>query len=171
MHRGKPTVLGAATGAVAGLVVITPACAFVTPMGAIGVGIGGAFVCYAALSGNMTNLFSDSKGTFELLAEEVYGLNTLNLENSGYAPTIKNSLPVLDLEITFSEPPEIEVLMGGLATVRLIHHITMWGFLIFIPVHVYMVVWSAIRFKHGGLDVMFTGYDYHLIKDKKKKNK
>ena len=65
----------------------------------------------------------------------------------------------------------LEVLMGGLATVRLLHHITMWGFLIFIPIHVYMVVWSAIRFKHGGLDVMFTGYDYHLIKNKKKKSK
>jgi len=52
----------------------------------------------------------------------------------------------------------------------LYHHITMWGFLIFIPIHVYMVVWSAIRFKHGGLDVMFTGYDYHLHKDKHKKH-
>jgi Ni/Fe-hydrogenase 1 B-type cytochrome subunit len=62
----------------------------------------------------------------------------------------------------------LEAMMGGLAMVRLIHHITMWGFLIFIPIHVYMVIWSAIRFKHGGLDVMFTGYDYHLIKDKKK---
>jgi Ni/Fe-hydrogenase 1 B-type cytochrome subunit len=65
----------------------------------------------------------------------------------------------------------IEALMGGLATVRLIHHITMWGFLIFIPIHVYMVVWSAIRFKHGGVDIMFTGYDYHLVKDKKKEDK
>ncbi len=63
----------------------------------------------------------------------------------------------------------LEAMMGGLATVRLIHHITMWGFLIFIPIHVYLVIWSAIRFKHGGLDVMFTGYDYHLIKDKKNK--
>ena len=50
MHRGKPTVLGAATGAVAGLVVITPACAFVTPMGAIAVGVGGAVFCYAAVT-------------------------------------------------------------------------------------------------------------------------
>ena len=57
--------------------------------------------------------------------------------------------------------------MGGLANVRLIHHITMWGFLIFIPIHIYMVIWSAIRFKHGGVDIMFTGYDYHL---KKKEN-
>jgi len=64
----------------------------------------------------------------------------------------------------------LEYWMGGLAMVRLYHHITMWGFLIFIPIHVYMVVWSAIRFKHGGLDVMFTGYDYHLHKDKHKKH-
>jgi Amt family ammonium transporter len=50
LHRGKPTVLGAATGAVAGLVAITPACAFVTPMGSILVGAGGAVVCYAAVT-------------------------------------------------------------------------------------------------------------------------
>jgi len=59
---------------------------------------------------------------------------------------------------------------GGLANVRLIHHITMWGFIIFIPIHVYLVIWSAIRHKHGALDVMFTGYDYHLKKDKKSKS-
>ncbi|MCH7598354.1 MAG: ammonium transporter [Myxococcales bacterium] len=50
VHRGKPTVLGAATGAVAGLVAITPACAFVTPMGAIGIGIGAGLLCYAAVT-------------------------------------------------------------------------------------------------------------------------
>lgn len=61
-----------------------------------------------------------------------------------------------------------EYWMGGLASVRLIHHITMWGFLIFIPIHIYMVIWSAIRFKHGGVDIMFTGYDYHLKKREKK---
>jgi len=49
-HRGKATVLGAATGAVAGLVAITPACAFVGPAGAIGIGIGAAVICYAALT-------------------------------------------------------------------------------------------------------------------------
>ncbi len=62
----------------------------------------------------------------------------------------------------------VEAWMGGLATVRLIHHITMWGLPIFIPIHVYLVILSAIRFKHGALDVMFTGYDYHLKKEKLK---
>ncbi|HKK50576.1 MAG TPA: ammonium transporter, partial [Myxococcota bacterium] len=45
LHRGRPTVLGAATGAVAGLVAITPACAFVLPGGAIAVGAGAAAIC------------------------------------------------------------------------------------------------------------------------------
>ena len=65
----------------------------------------------------------------------------------------------------------VEAWMGGLATVRYIHHITMWGYLIFIPIHIYLVIWSAIRFKHGALDVMFTGYDYHLKKDELNKEK
>jgi len=49
-HRGNPTVLGAATGAVAGLVAITPACAFVGPGGAMLIGLGAAGVCYAAVT-------------------------------------------------------------------------------------------------------------------------
>ena len=50
IHRGKPTVLGAATGAVAGLVAITPACASVSPMGSIGVGLGASIICYFAVT-------------------------------------------------------------------------------------------------------------------------
>jgi Amt family ammonium transporter len=45
-HHGAPTVLGAATGAVAGLVAITPACGFVNPMNAIFIGILVALFCY-----------------------------------------------------------------------------------------------------------------------------
>src|SRR5690606_31539868 len=50
LHRGKPTVLGAATAAVAGLVAITPACAFVSPLGSMAVGAGAAALCYAAVT-------------------------------------------------------------------------------------------------------------------------
>jgi len=63
----------------------------------------------------------------------------------------------------------IEAWMGGLAKVRYVHHISVWGFMIFIPIHIYLVIWSAIRFKHAALDVMFTGYDYHLKKDNEEK--
>jgi Amt family ammonium transporter len=48
IFRGKPTVLGAASGAVAGLVAITPASGFVGPMSAIWIGIGGGVLCSTA---------------------------------------------------------------------------------------------------------------------------
>jgi len=44
IHRGKPTALGGATAAVAGLVAITPACGNVDPMGAIAIGTGVAII-------------------------------------------------------------------------------------------------------------------------------
>ncbi|MEE8556711.1 MAG: ammonium transporter [Myxococcota bacterium] len=50
LHRGKPTVLGAATAAVAGLVAITPACAFVSPLGSMAVGAGAGILCYVAVT-------------------------------------------------------------------------------------------------------------------------
>ena len=50
MRGGKPTMLGGASGAVAGLVCITPAAGFVTPMASIVFGIAAGLVCYAAVS-------------------------------------------------------------------------------------------------------------------------
>ncbi|MCX5678572.1 MAG: ammonium transporter [Candidatus Omnitrophica bacterium] len=47
---GKPTILGGATGAVAGLVAITPASGFVSPLSAILIGIAVGFVCYTAVA-------------------------------------------------------------------------------------------------------------------------
>ena len=49
-HRGKPTALGAVSGAVAGLVAITPAAGFVSPLSAILIGLGGGMFCYLAVS-------------------------------------------------------------------------------------------------------------------------
>jgi Amt family ammonium transporter len=46
--RGKPTMLGAASGAVAGLVAITPAAGFVEPWAAILIGFVAGFLCYKA---------------------------------------------------------------------------------------------------------------------------
>ncbi len=47
---GKPTILGGATGAVAGLVAITPAAGFVSPLSSILIGIAVAIVCYTAVA-------------------------------------------------------------------------------------------------------------------------
>ncbi len=49
IHRGKPTVLGAASGCVAGLVAITPASGFVTPLSAMAIGLAAGAVCYGAV--------------------------------------------------------------------------------------------------------------------------
>lgn len=49
-HRGKPTVLGTVSGGVSGLVAITPAAGFVTPVAAIFVGLIGTVCCYAAVA-------------------------------------------------------------------------------------------------------------------------
>ena len=48
IKSGKPTMLGAASGAVAGLVAITPAAGFVTPLAAIAIGLAAGVVCYSA---------------------------------------------------------------------------------------------------------------------------
>jgi Amt family ammonium transporter len=48
LHRGSPSVIGAAIGAVAGLVAITPAAGFVTPAASILIGFGVGIVCYGA---------------------------------------------------------------------------------------------------------------------------
>ncbi len=49
--RGKPTVVGICSGAVAGLVAITPASGFVGPMGAFCIGIAAGIVCYWGCTG------------------------------------------------------------------------------------------------------------------------
>jgi ammonium transporter, Amt family len=51
MMRGKPTVVGICTGAVAGLVAITPASGFVGPLGSLCIGIAAGILCYWGCTG------------------------------------------------------------------------------------------------------------------------
>jgi Amt family ammonium transporter len=65
IKTGKPTVLGAISGAVAGLVVITPASGFVTPMAAIVMGAVGGVICFfAATSLKQAMGYDDSLDAF-----------------------------------------------------------------------------------------------------------
>jgi Amt family ammonium transporter len=65
VHRGTPTMLGGASGAVAGLVAITPACGWVGPMGSIAIGLIAGLVCLAAVAGLKNKLgYDDSLDVF-----------------------------------------------------------------------------------------------------------
>ena len=64
MYRGKPTVLGAASGAVAGLVAITPASGFVGPMSSLLIGVGAGVICYLAVIWKSKLGYDDSLDAF-----------------------------------------------------------------------------------------------------------
>jgi Amt family ammonium transporter len=85
--RGKPTVLGAASGAVAGLVAITPASGFVGPMSALIIGGGAGFLCYNACNLKTTLGYDDSLdvvgvhgvgGTWGALATGLFASKAIN---------------------------------------------------------------------------------------------
>ena len=64
LHKGSPSVLGAAVGGVAGLVAITPAAGYVSPVGAILIGGGVAVVCYGAAQLRIRSRVDDALDVF-----------------------------------------------------------------------------------------------------------
>jgi Amt family ammonium transporter len=87
MHHGKPTVLGAASGAVAGLVAITPASGFVGPMAALLIGLVVGALCYFAVNVKTKLGYDDSLdvvgvhgvgGTFGALATGLFASRLIN---------------------------------------------------------------------------------------------
>jgi ammonium transporter, Amt family len=60
IYRGKPTTLGAASGAVAGLATITPASGFVSPNSAVIIGALGGLICYFAVAAKSRFGYDDS---------------------------------------------------------------------------------------------------------------
>ena len=85
--RGKPTVLGAASGAVAGLVAITPAAGFVTPLASIVIGAVAGIICYSACNLKTKVGYDDSLdvvgvhgvgGTWGALATGIFATKSVN---------------------------------------------------------------------------------------------
>jgi Amt family ammonium transporter len=64
LHRGKPTALGLASGVVAGLVAITPASGYVSPLSGMIIGILAGGVCYASVSLKPVWKYDDSLDAF-----------------------------------------------------------------------------------------------------------
>jgi len=87
-HNGTPTILGTVTGAVAGLVAITPACGFVNPMNALFIGMAVALICYLAVAVIKSKLGYDDSldafgvhgvgGTFGTLATGFFAEKAVN---------------------------------------------------------------------------------------------
>jgi Amt family ammonium transporter len=87
IFQRKPSVLGAASGAVAGLVAITPASGFVSPLAAIAIGIGAGFFCYSAVRLRARSSVDDSLdvwgvhgigGTWGALATGIFASRAIN---------------------------------------------------------------------------------------------
>jgi Amt family ammonium transporter len=87
MVSGKPTMLGAASGAVAGLVAITPGAGFVTPMAAIVIGGIAGVLCYSAVMAKSKFGYDDSLdvvgvhgvgGIFGAIATGVFASKAVN---------------------------------------------------------------------------------------------
>jgi Amt family ammonium transporter len=87
LHKGSPSVLGAAVGAVAGLVAITPAAGYVTPAAAVLIGFGVGIVCYAASLLRLRSRVDDALdvfavhgvgGAFGALATGVFATTAVN---------------------------------------------------------------------------------------------
>ncbi len=64
LHKGKPTALGVASGLVAGLVAVTPASGYVTPMGGLLIGVAAGVVCYGAVVLKPLFKYDDSLDAF-----------------------------------------------------------------------------------------------------------
>ena len=63
--RGKPSMLGGASGSIAGLVAITPACGWAGPMGSIALGLVVGVVCFLAVTSLKSKLgYDDSLDAF-----------------------------------------------------------------------------------------------------------
>lgn len=88
MHKGKPTLMGAASGAVVGLVAITPASGYVTPGASIIIGLVAGLVCYFAVAVVKQKFGYDDSldafgchgigGTWGALATGLFATKTIN---------------------------------------------------------------------------------------------
>jgi Amt family ammonium transporter len=94
VYKGKPTTLGAASGAVAGLATITPASGFVSPMPALFIGLTAGVFCYLGVVGKNRFGYDDSLdvvgihglgGTWGVLAVGLFATKAVNdAGNNGF---------------------------------------------------------------------------------------
>ena len=103
IHTGKMSAVGAATGAVAGLVAITPAAGFVGPMGAIAVGVGAGILTFYAVRIRHKFGFDDALevaavhglgGVWGAIATGIFAVGGIGLVDGDSALVIDNIIAV-----------------------------------------------------------------------------
>jgi Amt family ammonium transporter len=121
IFRGKPTTLGAASGAVAGLVAITPAAGFVGPMSAILIGLGAGFLCYLAVLAKPKLGYDDS-----LDVVGVHGVGGVwgALATGLFASTAVNSAGANGL--FFGNPAQLGIQFVAVMTTLLYSFVVSW---------------------------------------------
>ncbi len=59
--------------------------------------------------------------------------------------------------ILYAPMRSIEAMLGGLAWVRQLHHIAMWGVILYVVGHVYIAIFNAVFRREGAIDAVFSG--------------
>lgn len=155
--KGKPTAVGAITGAVAGLVAITPACGFVPPLAASLIGLGVAGVCYWAVTQRVRWNLDDSLdafsvhgvgGMFGALTTGVFASRSVN--EAGADGLVHGNVVLLGVQ-----------LLGIVATAAFAALVT---FLLLKILSITMGIRSSDEHQHEGLDLVEHGEKgYHEI--------
>ncbi|MBM2840709.1 MAG: ammonium transporter [Bacteroidetes bacterium] len=155
--KGKPTAVGAITGAVAGLVAITPACGFVTPIGAVIIGLGVSGLCYWILTKRVKWGLDDSLDAFS-----VHGVGGMfgALMTGVFATTAVN--PSGSNGLLYGNPSLLWIqLIGVVATIAYSAIIT---FILIKAISFATAIRSSDEHQHEGLDLVEHGEKgYHEL--------
>ena len=127
LGRGKPTVLGAASGAVAGLVAITPASGFVGPLFSIVIGAVAGFLCYNACNVKTRMGYDDSLdvvgvhgvgGTWGAIATGLLASKAVN--EAGNNGLLFGNASLLEIQIVAVLATWIFAFIGALILLKLV---------------------------------------------------
>jgi Amt family ammonium transporter len=156
---GKPSVIGAAAGAVAGLVAITPASGFVQPMEAIAIGVGAGIFCYGAVQLRTRTSLDDS---LDVVGVHGIGGTWGALATGLFAAAAVSGIPGLD-GLTHGRPEQIVDQLIAIGAV--------WGYSFVVTVIILKVldVTMGLRVDEeeevAGLDVTQHGERAYVIEE------
>ena len=121
IHRGKPTVLGATSGCIAGLGTITPASGFVLPGAAVLIGLAAGVLCYAAVMMKGRFRYDDS---LDVVGVHCVGGTLGTLATGLFATTAVNAAGANGL--LFGNPRQLAVQALGAGVILLYSFVVTW---------------------------------------------